>query len=307
MPTIVITGENEFARRQALHGLVASFVDSESDLALERLDGEEADFVRIMEAVTSVPFLANKKMVLLSSPAKNKEVTERITELLEAVPDTTELVLYEPKFDKRSVLYKTLKKASDFREFGELDLPALTRWVSEEATSHGAELKQPEARYLVERVGQNQQLLAAEIEKLSLTGGRITRDKITELTEGAPQSTIFQLIDAALSGNAKRAIALYDEQRAMKVEPQQIIGMFAWQLHIMALVKTAGNRGADQIARDARISPYVAGKTQTLVAHMTLGRLVQILDELLDIDRRGKREALDLDDALKLFIITLAQ
>jgi len=303
---VTITGDNHYARSRALHELVEAFVAAESDLALERLDGEDAEFVRIQEALTSVPFLANKKMVVLSSPTKNKEFVERAADLLQQLPDTTDAVLYEPKFDKRSSLYKFLKKESDFREFGELDLPALTRWLVEEAGRHGATLSQPEARYLVERVGQNQQLLANEVEKLSLHGGAITRQRITELTEATPQSTIFQLLDAALAGQTKRALQIYDEQRAMKVEPQQIIGMFAWQLHIMALMKTAGQRSVDQAAREAKISPYVAGKTASLVRGMTLGQLVQILDELLDIDRRSKREALDLDDALKLFILNLA-
>lgn len=304
---MTITGDNEFARRQALSRLVSEFTVAEGDLALERLDGEEADFARLMEAVVSVPFLANKKMVILAAPSKNKEVNERITELLEAVPDTTDLVFYEPKFDKRSGLYKALKKQADFREFTELDFPALTRWLIEEAKRRGAELKQPDARYLIERVGQNQQLLASEIEKLSLANPVISKDQITELTEAAPQSSIFQLLDAALAGNAGRAVKLYDEQRSMKVEPQQIIGMFAWQLHIMALVKAAGERGADQIAGQAKISPYVVGKTKALVGGLTLSRLREIIDELLSIDRRGKRQNLDLDAALKLFIIDLAQ
>ncbi|MCA9324987.1 DNA polymerase III subunit delta [Candidatus Saccharibacteria bacterium] len=302
-----ITGENQYARSRALHAAIQSFVEAEGDLALERLDGEDAEFVRIQEALTSLPFLANKKMVVLSSPSKNKTFVEQFEGLLQQVPDTTDLVLYEPKFDKRSSLYKFLKKSSDFQEFSDLDLPALTRWLVAEAENFGATLEQPEARFLIERVGQNQQLLASEVEKLSLVGGQISRQQITELTEATPQSSIFQLLDAALAGRAKQALQMYDEQRAMKVEPQQIIGMFAWQLHIMALLKTAGDRPADQVARQAKISPYVAGKTASLVRNMTLGRLVQILDELLDIDRRSKREALDLDDALRLFILDLGQ
>ena len=307
MSVITLTGDNDYARHNALTEIIALFSSEYSDLALERLDGEDAEFTRIMEAVSSVPLLASKKMVLLSNPSKNKEVGERINDLLGAVIDSTELVVYEPKFDKRSTLFKSLKKSSDFRDFANLDLPELTKWLVSEVRQYGAELAQPEARYLIERVGQNQQLLASEAEKLSLVGGKISRQQITDMTEATPQSTIFQLLDAALAGKTSLAIEIFDEQRNMKVEPQQIIGMFAWQLHIMALMKTAGKRSADQVAREAKISPYVAGKTKTLVANMTLGKLVQILDNLLDIDRRSKRSSIDLDDALKVFIIGLGQ
>jgi DNA polymerase-3 subunit delta len=303
---IALTGENDFARSSELRRLVADFVQVEGDLALEQLDGEDTDFVRIQEAVTSPPFLANKKMVVLRNPSKSKEFADKAEELLKGLPDTTELILYEPKFDKRSSLYKLLKKQTDFKEFSNLDGAALQRWISETVASRGAKISAPEARYLIERVGTNQQLLAGELEKLSLGGKEITREHIDTLTEPTPQSSIFQLIDAAVRGNIRKAIQLYDEQRAMKVEPQQIIAMFAWQLHIMAVVKTASDRTPDQIAREAKLNPYVVGKTATLARNMTLQSLLQKIDDLLLIDLRSKRESLDLDAALQHFILKFA-
>ncbi len=287
--------------------LTQTFIDAEGDLALERLDGETTDFVHIQEALTSVPFLTNKKMVVLSAPSKSKVFAERVEQLLQGLPDTTELILHEPKFDKRSSLYKLLKKQTDFREYAVIDGSALAQWLVQTAKGQGASLSLTDARYLIDRVGQNQQTLASELEKLSLLGIGIDRKRIDRLTEPAPQSTIFQLIDAALAGKAKQAIALYNEQRALKVEPQQIIAMFAWQLHIMALVKTAGSRSPDEVARQAKISPYVAGKSRTLVQHIPISHLSQMISDLLDIDTRSKREAIDLDEALRYFIISIAQ
>lgn len=300
-----MTGDNQYARSQALREFVSAFVAAEGDLALERIDGEEHDFARIEEAITSLPFLSNKKMVVLSSPSKNSKFTEKVGELLLRVPDSTDLILYEPKFDKRSSLYKVLKKQTDFREFTTPDVGALARWASDEVKKRDGALTLADARYLVERVGANQQLIASELTKLMLYNSKVTRKTIDLLTEAVPQSTIFQLLDAAFAGNTKRALELYQEQRRLKVEPQQIIAMFAWQLHIMALIKVAGNRSTDEAAKQAKISPYVAGKTATLVRGITLDKLKQIIDELLSIDRRSKREALDLDDALKYFILNL--
>jgi DNA polymerase III delta subunit len=183
----------------------------------------------------------------------------------------------------------------------------LARFASDQAKAFGSQLSTAYARYLVERVGLNQQIVASEVEKLSLLGGTINRARIDAMTEPTPQSTIFQLIDAAMSGRADRALKLYDEQRSLKVEPQQILAMLAWQLHAMALVKAAGDRGPDRVAKEAGLSPYVASKTAALVRGLTLGHLVRLVDELVRTDIRSKREALDLDAALKNFIIKLAQ
>ena len=303
---ITITGPNEYMTGLELKRLIADFIARVGDLALEQLDAAEVPFARIGEALTSLPFLASTKMVVLRNPSKNKEFSEQADVLLKGLPATTELVLTEQKFDKRSSLYKLFKKQTDFREFAALEGPKLQQWVTQQATIAGAALSGNDARYLIDRVGPNQQQLFHEIEKLSLGGGAIDRKRIDNLTEAAPQSTIFQLIDAAVRGDAAGALKLYDEQRAMKVEPQQIIAMFAWQLHVLALVKTAGDRDSGAIAREAKLNPYVVGKTATLARRVSLGDVRTRIEELLAIDLRGKRSSLDLDAALQHFILRLA-
>jgi DNA polymerase-3 subunit delta len=305
MAVITITGENSYLRSAELRKVVDGFVAANGDLALERLDGEEADFVRINEALTSLPFLANKKMVLLSRPSGNKQFAENAPELLKDLPDTTELVLAEPKFDKRSSLYKLLKKETDFREFAALDGFGLASWLVGQAKERGATLSPTDARYLVERVGANQQQLASELEKLRLYDPKISRQHIDASTDPTPQSKIFDLIDAAFAGNTKRAMQLYDEQRKLKVDPLQIIAMFAWQLHVLALLVTAGGKSADEVARTAKMSPYVVGKSQHLANRLSPAKVKVLVDRLLDIDARSKRQSLDLDDALRHYILAM--
>ena len=58
---IALTGENGFGLGLALRQLVDSFVAEHGDLALERIDAEEAGFARLQESLTSLPFLASKK------------------------------------------------------------------------------------------------------------------------------------------------------------------------------------------------------------------------------------------------------
>lgn len=306
MTAITLTGDNDFARHAALQTLTQQFIEAEGDLAVERISADDTEFVRIEEALTSLPFLSNKKMVVLSSPAASKPLAEHIDQLLAGLPETTELIMYEPKFDRRSSLYKVLKKLTDFREFAALDHAALSRWVVEAAAARSSKISSSDARYLVDRVGMNQQLLENEIEKLSLSGPEIDRATIDDLTEASPQSTIFQLLDAAFAGQSARAMQLYDEQRQMRVEPQQVVAMFTWQLLAMAIVKTGGSRPAAEIARASKLNPYVVGKMQTLVRGLTRDRLVQLIDELLSIDRRSKRQAIDLDEALRYFVLQLA-
>jgi DNA polymerase-3 subunit delta len=301
----VLTGENSFMLQAELHRLVAEFVAEHTDMALEQLDGEEAEFDRLREALQSLPFLASKKLVVLRSPSANKQFVEAVQDLLAELPETTDVIIVEPKLDKRQSYYKFLKKQPGFHEFSQMDVPRLAKWLVDQAAFQGRTLESRDATYLIERVGANQQLLANEIEKLGLYDKVITKRTIDELTERAPQSTIFELLDAALAGKRKRALELYQEQRVMKVEPQQILALLGWQLHIMALVKTAGERDPSQIASEAKLNPFVVRKTQGIVRHMTLAELKALIHEVLTLDIRLKSESIDADEALQNLIISL--
>ncbi|MDB5170944.1 MAG: polymerase subunit delta [Candidatus Saccharibacteria bacterium] len=300
------TGENSFELQRELRAVTDAFVAEQGDLALERIDGQEASFDRIQEAVTSLPFLASKKLVLLRAPSANKQFVEKFESLLADIPETTDLIIVEPKLDKRLSYYKFLKKQTDFYDFPPMDANSLSRWLVDTAKQQGGLISVSDAHYLVERVGASQQLVSSDLEKLLLYDANVTRKTIDLLTEATPQSTIFQLLESAFAGNDKRALELYAEQRALKVEPQQIIAMLAWQLHVLAIIKAAGDRSADVVAKEAKLNPYVVRKSQGIARKITIAELKTLVSDLLTIDARSKRTALDLDEALQHYLLKLA-
>lgn len=301
----VLTGENRFLVSRQLRRLVSDFVAEHTDMALEQLDGEEAGFDRLREALQSLPFLASRKLVVLRNASMNKDFIAEAEALLTDVPETTDVVIIETKLDKRTAYYKWLKKHTTFQDYAQLDSPGLASWLVDFAAQNGGTLNRQDATYLVERVGQNQQLLSNEVTKLVHYAPHITRSTIDLLTEKTPASTIFELLDAALAGNSKKALELYAEQRAMKVEPQQILALLGWQLHVLAVVKTAGERDAGQIASEARLNPFVVRKSQGIARRMTTAQVKKLVHDTLELDVRLKSESIDADEALQNLIISL--
>lgn len=291
--------------QQELRRIVDAFVKEHGDMALEQLDGEDVEFDRMREALQSLPFLASKKLVVLRSPGANKLFVESAEDLLTDLSEVTDVVIVEPKPDKRTAYYKFLKKKTDLKEFNELDAPQLSKWLVSSAKEQGGTLSSSDATYLVNRVGANQMLLQNELQKLLNYDKKISRESIDLLSERTPQSTTFDLLDAALKGNKKQALELYQEQRSMKVEPQQIIALLGWQLHALALVKTAGDRDARQIASEAKLNPFVVRKTQSLAKHMSLSDVKQLVHKVRLLDERLKSESIDADEALQNLIISL--
>lgn len=302
---ITLTGSNVLTLRRRLNELVSKFVAKHGELALERVDASDSNLETILDSVQSMPFLASKKMVVVREPGTNKEIAENIEQLISSAGDSTELILYEPEPDKRTSYFKTLQKQTHLEQFSELDTPNLTRWLTEEATTRSGQLSLSDANYLVERVGTGQLLLASELEKLLLYDKKISRDSINLLTETTPQGKIFDLLDAAFGGDKGRALKLYAEQRAQKVEPQAIMAMLVWQLNLITLAKLGKDRSPATIAADTGTKPYPINKASGLARKLSSSQLKQMISELLSIDVSSKTTSLDLDEALKTYIVTL--
>jgi DNA polymerase-3 subunit delta len=302
---VTLTGNNSFAMHEKLSELTGGFIKKYGNLALERIDGEEADAQAILDALQSMPFLAQRKMVVVRNLGASKQAAEQIEQIISSAGDSTDLIIYEPVTDKRTAYYKALKSKTQLEELNELDTPVLANWLVDEAKKEGASLSQNDARFLVERVGTNQALLANELQKLLTYDPKITRENIELLTEPTPQSKVFELLDAAFSGNKGRALKLYDEQRAQKVEPQAILAMIAWQLQLLAIAKYANGKQPGIVAKDAGMSPYPIAKALGLVRKMDEPKLKILVSEAFEIDLRSKTSALDLDEALKTYITTL--
>jgi DNA polymerase III delta subunit len=166
-------------------------------------------------------------------------------------------------------------------------------------------LQPAEALYLVQRVGLNQQGLSNELEKLLTYQPVINHATIDLLTEPLPSSSVFDLLDAAFSGNTKRAMQLYQEQRQQQVEPQAIMGMLCWQMHALAVVKANEKLGVQGIASGAKMSPYVVEKTMRLVSGLSLKQIKDLVKRVLDLDIRLKSEPVDADDAVQHLLLTI--
>ena len=302
----VLSGSNIFALRHELGKLSAEFVTNHGALALERIDAEDASAQTILDAIQNLPLLAERKLVVVRSLSANKQAAEAIEQIISATGGTTDLIIYEPALDKRTTYFKKLKTLTNLKQFNELDENELCRWLIDETKSRGGSLKFVDALHLVRQVGTNQLMLNNELDKLLTYEPNITRENIDFLVEPLPQSRIFDLLDVAFAGNGHRALALYDEQRAQKVEPQAILAMIAWQLHNLALVHSAGGRKPAAIAEEAHINPFVISKTIKLAGRVSKQTLIKIIDEALDIDYRSKTSGIDLDQALKNYLVGLA-
>lgn len=302
---VTLSGMNSYMRSKALGEIINPYIKEYGDIGLDRVQCAERTYGQLVDSIQAMPFLVSKSMVILDTPSGNKELNEKIKAFLELVNDQIDVVFVEPKFDKRSILYKTLKKLTDFREFNELDEHGLTRWITQYVKEERGSITPTDARYLVHRIGIDQLRLRNELQKLLSYDAQITKDSIDLLTEQTPTSTTFDLLDAALRGDHRRALQLYEQQRKQKIEPQAILALLAWQLNVLAIIKAGGPRSAGEIAKDAKLNPYVVQKSYALASNLTVSKIKESIARTLDLDIRLKSQSIDADEALQDLLMTL--
>ena len=124
--------------------------------------------------------------------------------------------------------FSALEKAGVVIQTRPLNPQQLSRWIQQRLQRQGLNATPDALTLLMERVEGNLLAAAQEIDKLGLQYSDTTLDAATLLTHLGHQAhyTVFELVDAALSGDAERAVRI---QRTLQEEDAELV-LVAWAL-----------------------------------------------------------------------------
>ena len=303
---IAFIGDNGYAREQAAKEFISGFVNQYGDVAADRFIGDTLELNQLNDAVSTLPFLSPRRLVVVRDLGGNKVLAETIESTIANMAGTTDLVIVESQMDSRTKYFTTLNKIAEVREFTHLEGDALIKWIVTQAKILGGQIDYDIARELVERIGTNHQLIVNELQKLILYQQQITTATVKLLTSYAPQSSIFAMLDAAFAGDIARALKLYGEQRVQGMEPQAILGMIVWQLHALSLVKAAGNMPIQEMTNKSKLNPFVIRKNLNTAKRVSEKKLVSLFEQAINIDKKIKTTQINSDDAVQALIVAFA-
>jgi DNA polymerase-3 subunit delta len=303
---LTLTGENTFAIAQAEKQLIAAFTKKHGANAVERVDAEGLALARLPDLLQGATLFAPARLVIIKNIAANKPILEPLGEALAHAADDTTIVVADGMLDKRTKLYKFLKAKSSFKDFTLLSDGQLTKWLQDEAAQLGGQLGMPEAQHLLNRVGRDQWRLANEISKLVDYRAQVSIEAINNLVEPSPEGTVFELLDAALSGKTDEVRQLISLLKTGE-DPYKLFGLLASQVHALAVVATAGSRSPDVIAKDAGLHPFVVRKTQAVARRLGPARVAQIAADVATCDVQLKSTGADPWDLLQLCLYKIAR
>ncbi len=301
-----------------------------ADLNLARLDGKVASDEEIRTAAGAAPFLAERRLLILTNPLariNTEEARNRLVNFIETLPPTTEVILIledHQVYRQQQKLWNTyngnhwlIKKLPDMKtpvQVVEKPLPSpqeMPGWIRKQAQEMGGQFSPAAAVALANHLDNNTRLAKLEIGKLLMYVNyqrAVDADDVDLLTANTSQASIFEMVDALASGNARSSLQLFHHLLEEEDE-YSLFGMIVRQFRLLLLTREIldEGRGLDDVVRDLKLHKYPAQKLVGQARRFTISRLEEIYHRLLEIDEGIKTSQTTLPLAFDLLTAEIAQ
>ena len=299
---LYLYGANSYAINKQLNLILQKYLDkNQGEGDFVKHDMAEASANSLIADLAVVPMFATSRLVFAENIGKAKLSPEQLEQIINIVPESTNLVLTDPSPDKRTTAFKKLSKLPGAKEFAQLTDDSLVRWVMAEAVNNKAKIDSSTARHLIDYVGKDQWTLHNEIAKLSAYEPAITRESITKLASPSIDSTTFAMAEALVKKDYKKALKIYDELKLYGNADQLIQGSIIYQYRtIMLAIINDSN-----LTRAYKVSPYPLQKARSLAGKMDINAIKRAYQIIAKADLATKTGELPAEEAMREMIYQL--
>ena len=310
---LLFEGEEEHLKQEALaelrHAVLPEGMETLNETILE-----DPSVDQLIADVETQPFMADKRLIIVRDlPALmgRSEADERLIAYLPSVPETSFLLFYcTGKPDGRKKLYNAVKKLSGIVTFSPLRGTELTRFVVSSFQEAGKECDDRTAEYLIFTVGSDAGLLRNEIQKLascSTDRTAILPEDVTALATPATECTVFQMIDAVVTGQKSRAFTLLRNQLLSGTDRMAILSMLLRQYRLLQHIKIMQyeKRGSDFIRSALGVPPFAVDQYVRQASGYTGGQVKSAVRICFDAEYALKSGRMSQDGAVETVVLKL--
>jgi DNA polymerase III subunit delta len=278
-------------RRRRLRALAESESGTQG---IEVFENEAAVPEAVANALNALTFAIGRRFIIVDGVERwtDKQLDELETAMKDIPPDTT--VAFFAREDSRTKapkrLHDAVKKAGGDISAEESVKPwELPKWVIARARELSLQLEPDSARALIAQVGDRQQRLLRELEKLALyagPGGRVDAALLDELAAPSAEHRAWTLADTIVSGDAQAATELY---LTLRSQGERLPGLLYWMsqrvrtAHEIACALEAGESAA-QIKRRLRMPSKAADRLIADAGRTGSERLERTIEELAELE-----------------------
>ncbi len=245
------------------HLLVAEALDSIRDAAREQgFTSREVhvatagfDWNELRAASGNLSLFAERRIIELRLPTgkPGRSGGQAIVDMTAQKDPDLLFIVSAPKLDRSSAAAKwtkVLDSAGVSIQVWPIGVRELPGWIAARMRREGLEPDRAAVTLIADRVEGNLLAASQEIEKLRLLlgEGKVTVDDVSRAVGNSSRYDVYKLADAALSGDAKRALKILQGLRAEGVEPVIVVWSLTRDLRTLAKLDDLVRQGQDLAA-----------------------------------------------------------
>lgn len=305
---IFLYGEEVFQSQEKLQEIKNKFLSKNptgSGLVVFDFKEEKKsiDFSKISEAIGSKGLFFSKQLLILKNMIgfAEEEVLKKTLNFLERdkniFKDQDLVIIFweEKKISEKNKLFQLLFKKSKKQEFPKLESGKLSSWIEKRINEENPKISfsKEAVEKLIIYTGGELFPIGQEIKKLAnfKEEGVIGEKDVENLVSAKINSNIFNAIEAISDGDKKTALRLLHEQLEKGEDPNYIFSMYVYQFRNMLKVGEyfwQGNYNYNEIAKLAKLHPFVVKKTMAQLKNFDSRKLKSIYKEMGEIDIKLK-------------------
>jgi DNA polymerase-3 subunit delta len=308
-PVYVFSGNQVYPMAEALENLKAKVLGQSSDFNLSIFFGDSATARDIINTARTYPMLSKMRLVTVKGADKlSSHELKLLEEYLSQPSPFTCLVLTFTEDKKLSLRDKEQVVFVDFT----LSANELRKVIKDDAKKSGYDITGEAIETLVSLVGEDLQDIHTETEKLKLltmNKKRIGAADVERLTEKTQFEDVFQLTNAVLNKDKKRALRILLDLESKNEEPISILNTISRQFRLIWRAKELleGNVSQSTILKELKVSSgrffYLRQEAKGL-RYEDIKRINTILSE---IDGKLKRSYAPRNMSLTKLILELCK
>ena len=292
---ILLVSQEPFLLREREDKIRDQLVPPESrDLNFLALYGWEAGIGQVVEFLQTLPFLAEKRLLVLREVQSFGDVQQLLPYLQDPNP-TSCLLMTSSEIKKKDSLYKSLSRFADVFELKKPGAERMADWVVERFGRHGKTIDRDLADTLVQTAGGDMSILQTEIEKVVSSSGEgkaITAEDLSVSVPGGVE-VVFNFLDALGEGDHLRAMTAARRLLEHGGKPEYLIHMIAWHYRQLIRGRALADSGLSERQAAEKMGkryPAVRDKFARQVGRATgEGCWILIQRELCQVARAGDR------------------
>ncbi|MCA1796821.1 MAG: DNA polymerase III subunit delta [Desulfuromonadaceae bacterium] len=270
LPSLLfLYGEEAFLLNESLKEVIdAAVAPEDRDFNLDIFSANDNTVEEILDAAHAYPVFAPRRCIVVKETQRfTADEYEQLLKYVKKPLDSTCLVLCADKIDKRKKFFTNFKKHGELVEFKRFYPDRIPAFVKERVTKVQKRFTEDALELFCRRVGTNLSEVVAELDKLVSYSGAdeplIEVDHVIAVVSDTRVDSIFDLTDAAGSGNLGEALLLTERLQHEGEHPLKILTMLVrhfrqlWKVN--SLLKHNASQG--EICKRVGINPYFASKT----------------------------------------------